>query len=133
MAEFILDKQLKEDSIFIKKLKFSNLHLVNDKNYPWFLLIPNKNNLSEIFELDRDEQHILISEITIISNIVKNHYKADKINIATLGNIVRQLHIHIIARYYDDIAWPHPVWGKFKAKKYHDLEIDNIKKIFNKI
>ncbi|MFZ8864692.1 MAG: HIT domain-containing protein [Rickettsiales bacterium] len=130
MDKFTLDKRLEHDSIFIKKLKISNLYLMNDANYPWFILVPVKSNISEIFELELAEQNLLMSEITAIAKMIKLHFKADKINVAALGNMVKQLHIHIIARYYDDLAFPDTVWGKFPAKAYNAEEIAKLKEIF---
>ena len=101
---FNLDKKLKADTIFIKDLELSKLLLMNDSNYPWFILVPRKNNISELFELSKIEHEILMAEISWLSKIIKNHFHADKINIANLGNIVTQLHIHIIARFKHDKA-----------------------------
>lgn len=130
--EFILDPQLAKDSIFIKNLQLSQLLLMNDSNYPWFILVPRKNQLSELFELSITDQQILIAEISWVSKIIKNHFKADKINVANLGNMVKQLHIHIIARFTTDPAWPQPIWGKLSNITYKDTDIiDNYKNIFN--
>ena len=130
--EFILDPQLAKDSIFIKNLQLSQLLLMNDSNYPWFILVPRKNQLSELFELSITDQQILIAEISWVSKIIKNHFKADKINVANLGNMVKQLHIHIIARFTTDPAWPQPIWGKLSNIAYKDTDIiDNYKNIFN--
>lgn len=132
MAEFTLNKKISDDSILISKLELSELRLMNDANYPWFILIPQQNNLCEIYDLTDNQQKILMSEINKLAKFIKTHFKADKINIANLGNIVEQLHIHVIARYKDDKAWPDPVWGKYPQKKYLTEQILALKELFNK-
>ena len=127
---FNLDKQLKADTIFIKDLELSQLLLMNDSNYPWFILVPRKNNISELFELSKIEHVILMTEISWLSKIIKNYFNADKINVANLGNIVTQLHIHIIARFRHDKAWPEPIWGKIKTIPYKENIIADYKRIF---
>ncbi|MBT4879262.1 MAG: HIT domain-containing protein [Alphaproteobacteria bacterium] len=132
MAEFTLNQKISDDSILISKLELSELRLMNDANYPWFILIPQQSNLCEIYDLTDNQQKILMSEINKLAKFIKTHFKADKINIANLGNIVAQLHIHVIARYKDDQAWPDPVWGKYPQKKYLTEQILAIKELFNK-
>lgn len=130
MHQFILDKKLQKDCIFIKDLELSQLLLMNDSNYPWLILAPRKNNLTEIIDLDQDDQIILLSEINYVSKILKKHLNVDKINIASLGNIVSQLHIHIIGRYFNDISYPKPVWGQVDSVEYNEIKISNFKEIF---
>lgn len=91
---------------------------MNDCNYPWFILVPDRTKLSEIHQLSTADQNQLIAESSKLSSMLKSGFNADKINIAALGNIVPQLHIHHIARYQTDAAWPAPVWGKVAAKPY---------------
>lgn len=130
MQRFILDKKLQKDCIFIKDLELSQLLLMNDSNYPWLILVPRKNNLTEIIDLDQDDQVILLSEINYVSKILKKHLNVDKINIASLGNVVSQLHIHIIGRYFDDISYPKPIWGQVNSVEYDEIKISNFKEIF---
>lgn len=130
MHQFILDKKLQKDCIFIKDLELSQLLLMNDSNYPWLILAPRKNNLTEIIDLDQDDQIILLSEINYVSKILKKHLNVDKINIASLGNIVSQLHIHIIGRYFNDISYPKPIWGQVDSVEYNEIKISNFKEIF---
>ena len=130
MQRFILDKKLQKDCIFIKDLELSQLLLMNDSNYPWLILVPRKNNLTEIIDLDQDNQIILLSEINYVSKILKKHLNVDKINIASLGNVVSQLHIHIIGRYFNDISYPKPIWGQVNSVKYDEIKIINFKEIF---
>ena len=130
MHQFILDKKLQKDCIFIKDLELSQLLLMNDSNYPWLILVPRKNNLTEIIDLDQDNQIILLSEINYVSKILKKHLNVDKINIASLGNVVSQLHIHIIGRYFNDISYPKPIWGQVDSVEYDERKISNFKEIF---
>ena len=125
--KFILDKRLENDTIFIKDLDFSKLLLMNDCNYPWLILVPRLENITEIYELSLKNQQILMSEITKISQLLKREFVADKINVAALGNMVSQLHIHIVARYKNDISWPNPIWGNAERKEYNDKQLSDIK------
>lgn len=124
---FHLDPMLQNDTFFIKKLSLSDLLLMNNKNFPWFILVPNRKNITEIFELNKKDQLQLWHEISEISEFTKKHFNADKINIAALGNKVPQLHIHIIARFKTDLAWPNPVWGHASNLPYTHEEIEAFK------
>ena len=108
---FKLDPALEKDSIFIKQLELCQLRLINNSDFPWLILVPMKNNLVEITELSDNDYDQLNKEIKNIAKSFKALTKADKLNIATLGNVVSQLHIHIIARYKTDKLFPKPVWG----------------------
>lgn len=130
---FTLDKKLTSDSYFIKDLELSRLLLMNDSNYPWFILVPRKNNLVELTDLDFNNQIKLLKEINIIAKILKENFNVDKINIATLGNVVKQLHIHIIGRKLDDASFPKPVWGNANIKKYNQDHANSIIAQLNKI
>ena len=130
--DFILNKTLQEDSFLIKELELSKLLLMNDSNYPWFILVPRVYNITEIFELTLEQQENLCKETIQLSKFIKHKFEADKINIGALGNVVSQLHIHIIARYENDIVFPLPVWGQGKVKKYSSTSVNKIKDIFAK-
>lgn len=108
---FELNPRLSQDTLFITNLKLSQLLLMNDKRFPWLILVPRKVEISEIYELSDTDQTTLFSEIVAISQLLKTLQKSDKLNIAALGNVVPQLHIHIIARHKQDVAWPAPVWN----------------------
>jgi diadenosine tetraphosphate (Ap4A) HIT family hydrolase len=95
---------------------------MNDKRFPWLLLIPQVANASEWIDLSREQQHQLSDEIMITSHLLQALVTPDKLNIATLGNQVPQLHIHLIARYKTDAAWPNPVWGQGSATGYSEEE-----------
>ena len=95
---------------------------MNNRNHPWVILVPKKDGLVEIADLNSQQRNQLMEEISIVSEKMKKHFKADKMNVAALGNMVRQLHIHIIARYEDDPAWPKPVWaGMIQPYPQHEL------------
>ena len=102
------------------------LLLMNDSHYPWFILVPDREDITEIHQLSETDQQRLISEASTLSRIIDKQFNADKINIAALGNLVPQLHIHHIVRYKTDAAWPAPVWGKFPAKAYTEEEINQV-------
>jgi len=120
---FNLNTKLEQDSIFICDLNISQLRLMNDSNYLWFLLVPKQESLTEIIDLTFSNQIELLQEINLISNIIKQNFRCKKLNIANLGNIVSQLHIHIIARNEDDVAFPKPIWGAFESNPYAQSEI----------
>lgn len=110
-ASFTLDQRLARDTLAITDLPLCTVRLMDNKLFPWLVLIPQLPNVSEWIDLDRDQQHQLSDEIAIVSHILKALITPDKLNIATLGNQVSQLHIHLIGRYKGDKAWPNPVWG----------------------
>lgn len=109
--EFVLDTKLAKDSILVADLALSQLRLLNNAHYTWLLLVPRLAEVTELIDLNSDQQQQLLSEINLVSNLLKQHFQCDKLNIATLGNMVIQLHIHVIARRRDDIQWPKTVWG----------------------
>jgi diadenosine tetraphosphate (Ap4A) HIT family hydrolase len=115
---FTLNSQLKADSFFVADLKISQLLLMNDSNYVWLILVPRKADLVELIDLDFDEQIEVLREINLLGKILKENFAAHKLNIGALGNMVRQLHIHLIARNENDATFPKPVWGNAAAKPY---------------
>ena len=115
---FILDKKLQQDSFFIADLELCKVLLMNDANYPWLILVPRQNNLKDIVDLSFDDQIILLKEINFVAEIFKKEFEFDKLNIANLGNVVSQLHIHVIARKKNDVTFPRPVWGNAQALEY---------------
>lgn len=132
---FVLDPTLKSDTFFIKTLTLSDLLLMNDSRFPWLILVPRKQNMTEIFDLATKDQQILWQEINECAAWAKHYFAADKMNIAALGNIVNQLHIHIVARKASDAVWPKPVWNQGPASSYDSQEtellIKNINLSFN--
>ena len=120
MKEFKLHSRLIKDTFYIIDLKLSKLLLMNDSNYPWFILVPTRKNITELYELEKKDRLELNSEIDIISKKLSIHFDAKKMNIAALGNIVPQLHIHIIVRKENDAAWPNPVWNNTDTIPYKE-------------
>ncbi|MBN4076684.1 HIT domain-containing protein [Mariprofundus ferrooxydans] len=114
----ILHQTLQKDCFIVGKFPLCLLLLLNDSNYPWFILVPQRDGMREIHQLAAADQQQLIRESSLLSRCIEQHFKADKINIAALGNMVPQLHIHHIVRYTSDAAWPAPVWGNVAAKPY---------------
>jgi diadenosine tetraphosphate (Ap4A) HIT family hydrolase len=125
---FTLHPTLKKDTVFIKDLKLCQVLLMNNANYPWLILVPKKLDLVELTDLSRDDQNLLMEEIDIISKKMQNVFNPDKLNTAALGNMVPQLHIHIIARYKTDRVFPKPVWMDPEIRVYGDEEIEEVVK-----
>jgi diadenosine tetraphosphate (Ap4A) HIT family hydrolase len=133
MTEFKLNERLKNDCFVLGRLKFSQLLLLNNSLVPWFILVP-ETNVFEFYELDIETQHLVLEEINELSNYIKEEFIVDKLNIATIGNIVQQLHIHVIGRSENDYCWPGVVWGAEGKQEYSEIEVANIaEKITNKI
>lgn len=123
---FILDSKLQSDTIFISDLKISRLLLMNDSNYPWLILVPRKADLIELTDLSFDEQTEVLREINIVGKILQENFAAEKLNIAALGNMVKQLHIHVIARKKNDATFPKPVWGNAPSQPYAEADAQQI-------
>ncbi len=113
-----LHPQLEKDCFTLGHFPLSRLLLLDDSNYPWFILLPERENITEIFQLSDTDQQQLMLESSYFSHVLVQTFNADKINIAALGNVVPQLHIHHIARFRNDVSWPAPVWGAVPAKPY---------------
>ena len=116
-----LHPQLEKDTIDIGDLPLSRVLVIRDANYPWLLLVPRRSEAVEIIDLDEVEQAQLMTETSRAARALKDVTKCDKLNIAALGNMVPQLHVHVIARRTTDVAWPRPVWGVAEALA-HDAE-----------
>jgi len=126
-AVFALDPRLQQDTLPIGDFPLCRLLLSNDSNYPWFILVPRREAISEIFQLDDADQQQLWKETTELSQVLKDSFDADKLNVAALGNVVSQLHMHVIVRKREDAAWPAPVWGKHPAKPYDSEQVAAIR------
>lgn len=124
--EFHLHPQLDTDCIFVGRFTLCRLLLMNDKQFPWFILVPEVENVTEIYQLNKIQQSLLIEESSYLSEHLAKVFKADKINIAAIGNLVPQLHVHHIVRYRDDAVWPAPIWGKLPAIPYSELEKEEL-------
>ena len=123
-----LHPQLEKDCIKLGEFTLCSLLLLNDSNYPWFILLPNREGITEIHQLSEGDQQQLMSESMFFSQCLEQVFQADKLNIAALGNVVPQLHIHHIARFITDACWPAPVWGKVSATPYNEVQLETIKK-----
>jgi len=123
---FTLHPRLHQDCITIGDLPLCRLLLMNDANYPWFILVPRREGVREIFELAEADQQQLVRESSRLSEVMAGHFNADKINVAALGNMVPQLHIHHIARFTTDAAWPAPVWGYAPPLAYAQQEAERL-------
>jgi len=126
MDKFVLDPTLEKDSFFVADLPLSQLLLMNDARYPWLILVPRRANKAEIIELSLEDQQLLLTEINTVSHLIQNIFNPDKINIANIGNRVRALHIHLLARYKTDEVWPLPVWGLGESVPYALLQKTNL-------
>lgn len=120
---FELHTQLAKDCAVIGDLALSRVLLMNDAQYPWLILVPRRPEITELFELPHIDQQQLLDEISHVSSALAGHCGADKMNIAALGNVVSQLHVHIIARFKSDAAWPRPVWGAAPPVPYEDAAL----------
>ncbi len=124
---FVLDSRLQQDSLVLGDFPLCRLLLSKDANYPWFILVPRRADISEVFQLEGDDQQRLWSETSYLAEALQAAFAADKMNVAALGNVVSQLHMHVIVRYRDDAAWPAPVWGKCQAQAYTDEQVEGIR------
>lgn len=122
----MLHPQLEKDTIELGRFSLCRLLLMNDANYPWFILVPEREYIYEIYQLAEEDQRRLMHESSVLAEALVRSFDADKINIAALGNVVPQLHIHHIVRYLDDPAWPAPVWGKLRAVPYTNKALHEI-------
>lgn len=123
---FKLDPRLEQDTILIGEFALSKVLLMNDARYPWVILVPRMTGLTEIFQLDEQQQQQLMLESNFVASKLAQWADADKMNVAALGNVVSQLHIHHVARYKTDATWPAPVWGKGDAVPYNEQECETV-------
>ena len=126
-----LHPQLEKDGISIGRLELCRVLLMNDANFPWCILVPDRDDITEIYQLTADDQILLIKESTLLARCMVQLFSPDKLNVAALGNLVPQLHIHHIARFRHDPAWPAPVWGHTPAKAYSIAEAARLKQQLN--
>lgn len=126
MNSFTLDSRLANDCIVLGEMRLSLLLLLKNALVPWFILVPRRNQ-TELFELDREDQEALLEEINLLSNFVKGLAGVEKLNIAAIGNVVKQLHVHVIGRNSEDFCWPNVVWGRPEKTPYTDEEIGKIR------
>ncbi len=124
---FALDPRLQNDCILLGDFPMSRLLLFNDATYPWFILVPRRKQVEEIYQLDEQDQQELWQESALLGRWMSMTFQFDKLNIGALGNVVRQLHLHHVGRSTTDPTWPGPVWGQHPPKTYAAEEIEKIK------
>jgi diadenosine tetraphosphate (Ap4A) HIT family hydrolase len=125
-AGWSLDPQLERDSVAIGDLALCQIRLMNDANYPWLLLVPRRRNVSEITDLAETDQAQLTREIARTGRALKEETACHKLNVAAIGNVVAQLHVHVVARFRSDAAWPKPVWGILSARVYENAAMERL-------
>jgi diadenosine tetraphosphate (Ap4A) HIT family hydrolase len=130
---FQLHPQLAKDCRVLGRLGLSRLLLMDDANYPWFILVPEREDVTEIHALDDADRTQLWDESALLSRVLVKGFAPDKLNIAALGNQVPQLHIHHVVRYRHDAAWPQPVWGKLPPKPYYAAEIEKLRALMRSL
>jgi diadenosine tetraphosphate (Ap4A) HIT family hydrolase len=123
---FQLNDRLQNDTVEIGRLELSLLLLMNERSLPWVILVPVRGGIKDIDELSADDRILLIEEISCVSQVIRHLYHPDKINVGALGNLVQQLHVHVIGRFVTDRAWPGPIWGIGPMQPYHIDELDKV-------
>ena len=124
--QFELHPQLEEDSILVGNFSLCRLLLINDKQFPWFVLVPQRYGIQEVYQLNEKEQAELWLESNNLSQIIMKHFEGDKLNIAAIGNVVSQLHLHHVVRFKTDQLWPKPIWGQLPMSHYLDKELESL-------
>jgi diadenosine tetraphosphate (Ap4A) HIT family hydrolase len=127
-VSFKLDSRLEVDSFFICDLALAQLRLINDEQFIWLVLIPRVNDVKEIIDLSEKQQEQLWKESACVSSALRSGFSPHKLNVAAIGNIVEQLHVHHICRFTNDVAWPAPVWGRQEMKSYSTSARENLLK-----
>lgn len=117
---FELHPRLAADTVEVCELELCKVLLMNDENYPWLVLVPMRESTTEIHQLFKDEQYKLMDEIAHVCSKLQAFTEAHKMNVAALGNVVPQLHVHVVARFEDDPAWPAPIWGVQEMRAYDE-------------
>ena len=125
--QFVLHEMLVRDTVELIDLPLSKLLLMNDSQYPWFILVPRIADVEDIYQLDWQDQQQLLNESSLLSEMLMQVFQGKKMNVAALGNVCSQLHIHHVVRFENDVAWPNPVWGQCPAVAYQADELETIK------
>lgn len=123
---FELDIVLKNDSVWVGDFPLCQLRLINNRKVPWLILVPKREEVEEIHHLDSNDRVQLMAESCLVAETMQDIFSPDKLNIAAIGNKVRQLHLHHIARFEHDECWPEPVWGKISSEPYSEAELADI-------
>lgn len=117
---FQLDKRLQADTVLLAEWPLCDLLLMNDQQYPWCILVPRVSGATELFHLSRSQRQQLDLESTFLSKMLMSVFDGEKLNVAALGNVVSQLHIHHVVRFSADISWPAPIWGRHPVRQYSE-------------
>lgn len=117
-GDFVLHERLAADTVALGDFPLCRLLLMNDAQYPWFILVPRRAGVREIYQLSDADQQQLLRESCALSRAAMDAFRGDKLNVAALGNLVPQLHLHHVVRFAGDRAWPRPVWGAHPARPY---------------
>ncbi|WNC69445.1 HIT domain-containing protein [Thalassotalea nanhaiensis] len=125
--DFELHSDLQRDGIEIANLPLCKLLLCNDSNYPWFIMVPRRTDVKDIYQLEWQDQLQFLNESSAVSEILMQCFNGEKMNVAALGNMTPQLHIHHIVRFKDDPSWPKPIWGQLPLKPYEESELQLLK------
>lgn len=120
--EFTLHPRLAADCLALGELPLCRLLLMNDAQYPWCILVPRRDGIREIYELGETDQSALLHESSMLGRALMRAFDGTKLNVAALGNVVPQLHLHHIVRYQNDPAWPAPIWGRHPPRPYDDAQ-----------
>ncbi len=120
---FELHPVLADDSWYLGDFPLCTLLLSKDANYPWFILVPRQPDVEEVYQLDEEQRVQLLEESCLLAEVLQQVFQADKLNIAALGNVVPQLHLHHIVRYHSDPAWPRPIWGVVEPTDYSESQL----------
>ncbi|MCL7945759.1 HIT family protein [Marinobacter sp. ATCH36] len=120
---FVLHERLEADTVSLGQSGLCEIRLMNDSSWPWILLVPRVAGVREIYQLSQEEQRHLLAESSLLGKGMMELFDGDKLNVAALGNMVPQLHLHHIVRFEGDPAWPGPVWGKQPPQPYSDEEL----------
>lgn len=129
-TDFTLDPRLAADTVHVGDLALCSVLLMDDARFPWLILVPRRAGASEITDLGPDDAHALMDEMRLATGVMLELAKPDKVNVAALGNMVPQLHVHVIGRFRSDPAWPKPIWGVGTATPYpHHARAQMIERI----
>ena len=125
--DFVLHSDLQRDGIEIANLPLCRLLLCNDSNYPWFIMVPRRSDVKDIYQLEWQDQLQFLNESSAVSEILMQCFNGEKMNVAALGNMTPQLHIHHIVRFKNDPSWPKPIWGQLPLQPYEANELELLK------
>ena len=120
---FRLDERLQADTVYLCRLPLCKVLMMKDRRYPWVILVPSRSNVFEYYHLKKEDRLQLMEESAFVAEKMADHFASDSMNIAALGNVVAQLHVHHVARFKTDPAWPGPVWGHSPAEAFSDEEL----------